>query len=68
MRKVFKQRKLADYIKTNTDKETLSEYRKLISRKKQFHRKINTLQYQIKNITYTTRNSIMNKAPQEVKE
>ena len=42
--------------------------RKLISRKKQFHRKINTLQYQIKNITYTTRNSIMNKAPQEVKE
>ena len=46
------------YVRANTDKDTMVEYRKLTAKK----RRMNTLQYRIKNLTYTIRNSIMNKA------
>ena len=49
------------YIKANADAETISEHTYLNRRKKNIRRHINTLQYRIKDATYATRNSIMNK-------
>ena len=50
------------YVKANTDKDTIVEYNRLIKDRKSYRRKMNALQYRMKNLTYATRNSIMNKA------